>query len=50
MMAMAMGNMGGMEDPGMPDLSHLSEEERAIILEVLQRQKAEEQKEEEIAQ
>jgi hypothetical protein len=37
--------MGGPD--GMPDLSHLSEEERQIILQVLQRQKAEEQKEEE---
>uniref|UniRef100_A0A1I8AWM5 Regulating synaptic membrane exocytosis protein 2 n=1 Tax=Meloidogyne hapla TaxID=6305 RepID=A0A1I8AWM5_MELHA len=35
---------------GAPDLSHLSEEERQIILQVLQRQKAEERKEEEIAQ
>lgn len=34
----------------MPDLSHLSEEERAIIEQVLKRQKDEEQKEEEISQ
>uniref|UniRef100_A0A915MN05 Uncharacterized protein n=1 Tax=Meloidogyne javanica TaxID=6303 RepID=A0A915MN05_MELJA len=37
-------------DIGAPDLSHLSEEERQIILQVLQRQKDEERKEEEIAQ
>lgn len=37
----------GMGPEGMPDLSHLSEEERQIILQVLQRQKAEEQQEEE---
>lgn len=37
-------------DDGTPDLSHLSEEERQIILQVLQRQKAEERQEEEIAQ
>ncbi|KAI1724565.1 c2 domain-containing protein [Ditylenchus destructor] len=49
MLAMA-SNAGDQCDAGMPDLSHLSEEERAIILQVLQRQKAEEQKEEEIAQ
>ena len=34
----------------MPDLSHLSAEERAIIEQVLQRQRAEDQKEEELAQ
>lgn len=34
----------------MPDLSHLSAEERLIIEQVLQRQRAEEQKEEEISQ
>lgn len=34
----------------MPDLSHLSAEEREIIEQVFQRQRAEEQKEEEIAQ
>ena len=37
---------GGLD--GMPDLSHLSEEERQIILQVIQRQKQEEQKEEEV--
>ncbi|KAL3103180.1 hypothetical protein niasHS_002366 [Heterodera schachtii] len=41
---------GGAGTDGMPDLSHLSQEERQIILQVLQRQKAEEQQEEEIAQ
>ncbi|KAK0405566.1 hypothetical protein QR680_018060 [Steinernema hermaphroditum] len=34
-----------MADPMMPDLSHLSAEERAIIEQVFQRQKAEEEKE-----
>jgi hypothetical protein len=40
----------GMGAEGMPDLSHLSVEERQIILQVLQRQKAEEQQEEEAKQ
>lgn len=34
----------------MPDLSHLTEEERKIIQEVLQRQKAEENKEHHVQQ
>lgn len=34
----------------MPDLSHLSAEEREIIEQVFRRQKEEEQKEEEVAQ
>lgn len=39
-----------MEEPPMPDLSHLSEEERMIIEQVLQRQKAEEDKEAKLTQ
>ena len=34
--------------PPMPDLGHLTEEERKIIESVLQRQRAEEEKEQEI--
>lgn len=39
-----------MADPPMPDLSHLSAEERAIIEQVFQRQKEEEEKEVQISQ
>ncbi|TKR82721.1 hypothetical protein L596_016404 [Steinernema carpocapsae] len=39
-----------MADPSMPDLSHLSAEERAIIEQVFQRQKAEEEKEMDLSQ
>lgn len=37
-------------DALMPDLSHLTEEERKIIEEVMQRQKAEENKEQKVQQ
>ncbi len=39
-----------MADPAMPDLSHLSAEERLIIEQVFQRQKAEEEKETQLTQ
>lgn len=53
MLAAAMAGAAGgdlLPDSNMPDLSHLSAEERLIIEQVLQRQRAEEQKEEEISQ
>uniref|UniRef100_A0A914ZDY2 Rab-3-interacting molecule unc-10 n=1 Tax=Parascaris univalens TaxID=6257 RepID=A0A914ZDY2_PARUN len=40
----------GMAEPPMPDLSHLSAEERQIIEEVFQRQRAEEEKETQLSQ
>lgn len=39
-----------MAEPPMPDLSHLSAEERQIIEEVFQRQRAEEEKETQLSQ